>query len=152
MILSSRSVEEQSSHGQLLCISSTTQYLLLPYHPVAGPHGLKHTVLNFTHRSGFAVHFFLLLLDLAPAAVVEALARGAHAHRVVISVHTTVATGPTVTDRLKESRFTISNLLCFFLSKMLLLSLSYILACAFLYIYYIDASYFNGLNKLPLLL
>lgn len=63
----------------------------------AGTHCTK-LYLGFTHRSDFAAHFLLLLLSGLAPAVVEALARRAHAHKVVISVHTAVATGAAVMD------------------------------------------------------
>lgn len=49
---------------------------------------------NCTHWSCFAAHFLFLLTYLAPAAVVQALTRRGRAHKVVIAVQTTVATGP----------------------------------------------------------
>lgn len=57
-------------------------------------------MFGFTHGSDFAAYFLLGFSRLAPAAVVEALARGGHAQKRVVSVRTTVATGPAVMNRL----------------------------------------------------
>lgn len=54
-------------------------------------------VCGFTHRSGFAPHVLFLLMHLA---VRQALVRGAYVKKVVVAVQTTIATGPTVMNRL----------------------------------------------------
>lgn len=78
----------------------TTNYQLLPYHPIQIHCTKLPKVFGFTHGSGFAAHFLLLLSHFAPAAFVKTLARGGQAQKVVVSVQTTVATGPTVMNRL----------------------------------------------------
>lgn len=63
----------------------------------AGVQQIVHR-LWFTHRSGFAPHFLFRLMHLA--VVGQTLIRGGHVQKVVITVQTTIGTGPTVMNRL----------------------------------------------------
>lgn len=65
-----------------------------------GIHIFSDTFYAFTHRSAFSCQFSFLLLHAAPVAIVQALTGGGHSLKVVIAVQTTVATGPTVMNRL----------------------------------------------------
>lgn len=58
----------------------------------------------FTHRPAFAFQLPSFLLHAAPVAVVQTLTGGGHSLQVVIAVQTTVATGPTIMNRLVRYR------------------------------------------------
>lgn len=75
------------------------------------PHLTRVSPFGFTYRSGFATYFFFGSLHLGPVAVFQALTRGCQAHTMVVPVQTTVATGPTVMDRLitDKKRYRVLN-------------------------------------------
>lgn len=62
--------------------------------------GFGLVLCTFTYRPAFAFQLPTFLLHAAPVAIVQTLTGGGHSLQVVVAVQTTVATGPTVMNRL----------------------------------------------------